>query len=746
MSVSDACGMRLASSLLLLASASALAQNAPTPPQGAASAASGGADKLQRVEVQGRATDDTARRMSTASKIVISREEIEKFGDSTVGEMLKRLPGVTTGGRPGRGGDVRMRGMGGGYTQILVNGERMGPGFSLDELPPEQVERIEVLRAPTAEYGTRAVAGTINVVLREAYRRRLNELRVGGQLERGLISPGLGWSRNDSFGEGGAYNVTLNAMKNKRRDDVISDVKTQTFSTGASVDQATRGHSDDERQGVFFNARVQIPLGPGSSLALQPFIVANQGSNDSSIRQTTTPAPNPAPANFFDQVDTHSDNRMRMLRLMSQLQLRLDAETRVEARASLGGGTVTGNSARQERLAGLATRLQEDRTDSRDRSWNLAGKYSRSVGEGHSIVGGLEGEGQTRSQARESLVNGLPRTDLAEFGDSLDASTSRIAVYAQDEWTLDKQWDFYFGARWEGIRTRSTGASYQASNRSGVFTPLVHGRYKLDERGREMIRASITRSYRSPQLQDLIGRPSINTQVPHQANTPDRAGNPDLKPELATGLEIGYEKYLAKGGLLSINLFTRRISDLMRTQTLLETVSWSPTPRWVARPRNIGKATTSGIELEAKFRADEWWEGALPVSLRSNLSLFTSKVDGIPGPHNQIDAQPKGTLNLGADYRLRSIPLTLGASVNFTPSSVIQQSLLTEVETDRKRVFDAFALWNVDSALSVRLSANNLAPLDYLSGSVITTGDQLISSRSGGPSYTAWQLRVEYKL
>ena len=69
-------------------------------------------------------------------------------------------------------------------------------------------------------------------------------------------------------------------MKNKRRDDVISDVKTQTFSTGASVDQATRGHSDDERQGVFFNARVQIPLGPGSSLALQPFIVANQGSNE----------------------------------------------------------------------------------------------------------------------------------------------------------------------------------------------------------------------------------------------------------------------------------------------------------------------------------------------------------------------------------------------------------------------------------------------------------------------------------
>ena len=44
---------------------------------------------------------------------------------------------------------------------------------SLDELPPEQVERIEVLRAPRPSTAPAAVAGTINVVLREAYRRRL---------------------------------------------------------------------------------------------------------------------------------------------------------------------------------------------------------------------------------------------------------------------------------------------------------------------------------------------------------------------------------------------------------------------------------------------------------------------------------------------------------------------------------------------------------------------------------------------
>jgi outer membrane receptor for ferrienterochelin and colicins len=72
-----------------------------------------------------------------------------------------------------------MRGLGGGFTQMLIDGQRAPPGFSLDQLTPEQVERIEILRAATAETGARAIAGTINIILREGYRRRLNDLRAG---------------------------------------------------------------------------------------------------------------------------------------------------------------------------------------------------------------------------------------------------------------------------------------------------------------------------------------------------------------------------------------------------------------------------------------------------------------------------------------------------------------------------------------------------------------------------------------
>ncbi|HSB99769.1 MAG TPA: hypothetical protein VLE45_07625, partial [Burkholderiaceae bacterium] len=105
---------RFALALALLAAGAASAQVPPPPSPGAAGtpAAPGTATSdapspdapkpaapegpnSQRVEVTGgRGSDTEQRRQSTVSKIVIGREEIERQGDSTLGEILKRLPGV----------------------------------------------------------------------------------------------------------------------------------------------------------------------------------------------------------------------------------------------------------------------------------------------------------------------------------------------------------------------------------------------------------------------------------------------------------------------------------------------------------------------------------------------------------------------------------------------------------------------------------------------------------------------------
>ena len=99
----------------LCACALSAAQTPPAPPKPAAAAASapapaasGAGNRLDRVEVNGGPTANSRRRNSTASKIVIEREDLDRYGDTVLGDVLRRLPGVTLGGRPGRGGDIRM--------------------------------------------------------------------------------------------------------------------------------------------------------------------------------------------------------------------------------------------------------------------------------------------------------------------------------------------------------------------------------------------------------------------------------------------------------------------------------------------------------------------------------------------------------------------------------------------------------------------------------------------------------------
>jgi iron complex outermembrane receptor protein len=48
---------------------------------------------VQKVTISGGRTDVEERRQSTAAKMIFGREELDRNGDSTIGEVLKRLPG-----------------------------------------------------------------------------------------------------------------------------------------------------------------------------------------------------------------------------------------------------------------------------------------------------------------------------------------------------------------------------------------------------------------------------------------------------------------------------------------------------------------------------------------------------------------------------------------------------------------------------------------------------------------------------
>lgn len=702
--------------------------------------------RLDRVEIRSRQDEVDQRRVSTASKIVVGREEIEQYGDDTLGEVLKRLPGVTIGGRTRRGGDIRLRGMG-SYTQILVDGERVPRGFSIDQISPEQIERIEIYRAPTAETGARAIAGTINIVLREPLRASSDDLRLALVAEGSRASPNATWTRNDVLGERGTYNLTLSA----HRADHLTDTLTRTTHTdlasgGIDLLQERSSLQHSVRDSLQVSSRINWQLGAGEQFGLQPFAVVTQGRSETAgaLRQLAgaTPAP-------YATSEAGGSGGTRLGRLAFHWRKPLPQGTRLEVRGNAGAYESDLDSAIDEYSpAGAAVLDQRTRTKLRDLSWGTTMKLSHLVAERHSLVAGLEASGAHRDERASTLVNGVAA--LPDFDGTLNASVRRLAAYLQDEWDPSPAWSVSAGARWEGILTTSESIGAPARNRSSVLTPLLHAVWRFDAPKRDQLRLSLTRSYRAPTLQNLTALPSLSTLHPvpgaNTASSFDRAGNPGLRPEIARGFDIAYEHYLPTSGVLSASVFRRDIRDLVRNITALENTPWASVPRWVSRPQNVGSAVAQGVELDGKFRLDDLVAGAPAVQVRTSLSVYSSRVGGVPGPDNRIDGQPRASGNLGADYRLRSLPLTVGGNLHVVPPHAVRQTQDQAQAFGLKRVVDAFALLTIDPRTKVRLGVGNLVPRDYVTTTTVRAAGQSQATESRGPSQRAVSLRLEMKL
>ena len=680
---------------------------------------------MGRIEItSGRDNDTQQRRESTASKIVIGREEIERQGDSNLGEILKRMPGITLGGAPGRGGGIRMRGLSQGYTQILLDGQRVPLGFSVESLTPEMIERVEIYRAPTAETGAQAIAGTINIITREGRKGMPTELKVGSSFQGGYASPTASLVKYHD-----AEKWTANYTLSVNRYAVPDQSETHIERGGITRDRTSNSHYD--REGMNATARLQFKGEPGESLTLMPFVAYSQGTTPGSMWASQS---NSQPTT----ATTQTDNHFMVARLNGQWKRKLSSDSNMEWKFNVGGWDSHSQSNQNSLNPSLLPTINED-SRMQDRSVNLGGKYTNIMGGGHQWVSGAEVERVRRTQTIVGSYDFGPSTPVLPANSDLQASTMRYAIYSQDEWQLTPHWATHLGARYESLTTEgSTGAS-DVTNRNSVFTPLLHAMWRPDPDSRDQVRMSLTKSFKTPSMPSLLARRTYSKDR-ESPNSPDTEGNPNLKPEVATGLDIAVERYLPQGGVLSASAFHRRVQNLIRNVIRPDGTGY------LSRPENISEAVTEGIELEAKFRMDQWMADAPHIDLRNNISFYRSRVLSILGPDNRLDQQPSMTANLGADYRLKSAPLTIGGNINYNPGYNTRLSAEQLVMVSQKRVMDLYGLWRIDGSTAWRVTLSNLDPRNYNTSSVYSGNGVTENSRTQNRSWTNVQILLEKKL
>jgi iron complex outermembrane receptor protein len=221
--------------------------------------------------------------------ITIDREYIERSGYATVQDVLQTLPQAAPGpsednpeggpkiiGNPGVGAGINLRGLGVGATLVLVNGMRqpssgtLGAFVDISNIPIAAVERIEVLPdGASALYGSDAIGGVVNIILRKNYSGAETRVRTGsfgGDAQELQISQLFGrtWSRG---------NMTLGYERYERGSVDFTD-----RSYSANSDQRPNG-GDDFSTNFGNPGNILCPFGIPSCVPFQPAYAIPEGQD-----------------------------------------------------------------------------------------------------------------------------------------------------------------------------------------------------------------------------------------------------------------------------------------------------------------------------------------------------------------------------------------------------------------------------------------------------------------------------------
>ena len=711
-------------------------------------------------------------------------EYFQRFEPATVGDMLKRVPGVGFVGSDIMEYDgVQLRGLGGGYTQVLINGKKVpGAGddrsFYVDRIPAEMVDHIEVKRSASANRSGDAMAGAINIVLRDAYEFTGSYIRVG-------VNRWYDGETNPTFGVvtsfqalGGRLLAGVNVQDRYRRKEKRSD----RFTDNSMEEKVSWEDQVETKDGRDYSGNLSYTadLGPGR-LSIDGFYVKTE-------RDVSE-------VSFEEELDDDETINLRVTGLDPYDQKNYGVA--VEYRFDMAGGRteLSVDHARFENSQATTEgeEVYVSGAENWDETWSIAGaEWDETVFEAESVsakdaetgfriahkrpagTAEMEFGVDYRSKKRESLLTGW-EWEADEEGQTpvfpADYELDRSVASVIDEKRLDPY--FMVGAKgesfsWEaGLRyetTRSDVEYIEDNETSGrvskdynLLLPSLNLRWDLT--GADRINLSLARTVKRPNFNELI--PAL---LDGEFGDNDYIGNPQLRPETANGLDLGFEHRLGRRGVAGLNFFYRDVKDLIEivntgapSEEMLDTweemiedgdavdladaMAQEPAESWLYTSSNVGDGKVWGFEFDLSTPLSMFGMDNTGVFL--NYSWVKSEVKDFMGTRRFND-QAKSVFNVGFIQDLPTLDASFGAT--FRKQGDAYARLLGEDALIRYgEELDVFVEKRFGKSVSVRLSANNLldASKDEFFDKFDTAADQIardydeyeLETEKAGPSY-----------
>jgi outer membrane receptor for ferrienterochelin and colicins len=696
---------------------------------------------VPRVEI---VSDTSAeRRADTAGRQIVNRAELLRHGDTRLVDALQRVPGVSTETR-GQSSELKLGGLGAGYTQVMLNGEPLARGVDLDSIALDSIERVEIIRGSTVQ-SSQAIAGSINLITRRPTAVATRDYKLNAASQWGRVQASASVNLAGSQG-GTSWGLGLVASNDhllwpatfvQERRDGVADVLAQR--------QSTDKHERDNTQAISLNPRWAWKREDQASGLWQistdhslRYAVSSGG-----VRDQREALLGPAPA---QQASDLALNYKRLFWRGRLQALHRDSDgAQYEARLN-----VTHSSRDQDsRLLGydFTPRLVQDAVVTGlavDQSVVFNLNHQRPLGESHRLDMGLEWERALRSEDRvqteQNLPGGLPPLDLDE---RYDAHVQRAALYLQDDWTLSKATSAQLGVRLEQLETLSEGNVFDGVRQSHQLVGPVLRLSTRPAGALGTFKIGLSRGFKLPTPRDVMPRRYVPIEVSPTA--PAQSGNPDLRPERAWSLDGSWQRPLAAlGGELVLSASLRRIDDV-----ILDRLVYQPAivnAPWLLQRFNGGGAWTAGVELELKGQAKHSLVPGAPLRWQASLALARSRLDDVVAARPALAGQapwevkfnltqaftPAWTAQLGAEAR--------GAALADQPTG-------RRIETLARRSLSAGVNWQPRPRQTWRLSVAQLAATDAVDVKTVRTvqtgGPVSYQAREAWHSQAVWRLGFE---
>ncbi|MBR7800496.1 TonB-dependent receptor plug domain-containing protein [Undibacterium fentianense] len=662
----------------------------------------------QSVEVKSRKFD--AKRDDTAMKQIVTRAEIEKFGDTNLVEVLRRQSGISV-----KGNIVSLNGLD-GYTQILVDGQPLLRGTTIDTLNLNQIDRVEIIRSATAEHSTQAIGGTINIVLRGIAKFVKRNLKVAvDRWGSDTLFSNLSLQFSDKT-EQFAYDVGMRIADARLGENKYLSVESINLRDHVLSKQNTKLTRKATLPSLNIEPRFVWTLGNGDQLTIsnsvyfQPIDIRTTG-----IGLTEDQTSNVKSAN-----ETHYSDQRFAIGSTAKLDHRFGGDAKMSVNFGVNSASSKQSQTDYANQGAPSFSVVKKEFDDKQTTVKFFGNFESPLTQGHQVKTGWD-----LGREFHSVDGGVQSQDITIY---------RAAAYAQDEWQTTPLWSNYFGLRWEGFQTRVTDVEVMpwVSN-TNVFSPIYQTLLKFENNKENQVRLALARTFRNPNFRELVSdnfRGANNSVI-----YPDFVGNYRLKPEIALGVDGAFEHFGKDGLKFSASFYAKQIQNVIQRD--LRFVN----NRWVSQPNNDGKAQAKGIEIDVKFPLNLLLKDLNHIAVQANLGRNWSSVLNVPGPNNRLLGQPRITANLGIDYQPNDT-WSLGSAFNFASEGDVRSTVYLSSYSKPQRRLDSYLSYKVSSDAKLRLTMNNLLGQDQISvnhyqdfQNQITTLEKALSNRRIGINF-----------